>query len=91
MRKKEIQSGFLNTSRNLERALEKAKELALKIASNPALTNYALMHILPRMADASQEGALMMESLIAAISRESPEAKERMRQFLEGKAKKIGK
>ncbi len=72
------------------KGLEKARELALKIATNPALTNYALMHILPRMADASQEGALMMESLIAAISRESPEAKERMKQFLEGKAKKIG-
>jgi len=69
--------------------LAKAKELAKKIAGNPSLTNYALMHILPRMMDASQDGALMMESLIAAISRESPEAKDRMKEFLEGRARKI--
>lgn len=70
--------------------LEKAKELALKIASNPSLNNYAVMHILPRMMDASQDAALMMESLIAAISRDAPEAKDRMQEFLDGKAKKLG-
>ena len=68
---------------------QKAKEIALKIASNPSLTNYAVMHILPRLMDASQESALLMESLIAAISRETPEAKQRMQEFLDGKAKKI--
>ena len=72
------------------RGLEKAKELALKISSNPSLNNYAVMHILPRMMDASQDAALMMESLIAAISRDAPEAKERMKEFLDGKAKKLG-
>jgi len=69
--------------------LAKATELARKIAGNASLTNYALMHILPRITDASQESALMMESLIAAISRETPEARERMKQFLDGKAKKL--
>jgi enoyl-CoA hydratase/carnithine racemase len=73
------------------KGLEKAFELAEKICSNATLTNYALMHILPRITDASQESALMMESLIAAISRESPEAKDRMKQFLEGRAEKIKK
>jgi enoyl-CoA hydratase/carnithine racemase len=72
------------------KGMEKAKELAKKIASNPSLTNFALMHILPRMMDASQDSALMMESLIAAISRETPEAKQRMKDFLEGRAKKLG-
>ena len=71
------------------KGLEKAHELAKKICSNATITNYALMHILPRIADASQEGALVMESLIAAISREAPEAKQRMKEFLEGKAKKL--
>jgi len=47
------------------------------------------MHILPRIAEAPQEGALVMESLIAALSREAPEAKERMKEFLEGRAKKV--
>jgi (methylthio)acryloyl-CoA hydratase len=69
--------------------LNKALELAEKISSNARLVNYALMHVLPRITDASQDQALMMESLIAALSKNTPEAKERMNQFLEGKAKKI--
>ncbi|CAN5711492.1 crotonase/enoyl-CoA hydratase family protein [soil metagenome] len=72
------------------KGLENGIELALKIASNAGMTNYALMHVLPRIADASQENALMMESLIAAITQSAPEAKERLNQFLDGKAKKVG-
>ncbi len=34
--------------------------------------------------------ALIMESPIAATTADAPEAKERMKQFLEGKAKKAG-
>jgi (methylthio)acryloyl-CoA hydratase len=71
------------------KGLEKGIELATKISGNAGITNYALMHVLPRIADASQDQALMMESLIAAIAQNAPEAKERMKQFLEGKAKKI--
>jgi (methylthio)acryloyl-CoA hydratase len=71
------------------KGLEKGMELAHKICSNAAITNYALMHVLPRIVDASQDQALMMESLIAAITQNAPEAKERMKQFLDGKAKKI--
>jgi len=71
------------------KGLDKALELAKKIASNAGMTNYALMHVLPRITDASQDQALMMESLIAAIAQSAPEAKERLKLFLEGKAKKI--
>jgi enoyl-CoA hydratase/carnithine racemase len=73
-----------------DKGLEKGMELAIKISGNAGITNYALMHVLPRIVDASQDQALMMESLIAAIAQNAPEAKERMKQFLEGKAKKIG-
>jgi (methylthio)acryloyl-CoA hydratase len=72
-----------------EKGLDKGIELATKISGNAGITNYALMHVLPRIVDASQDQALMMESLIAAIAQNAPEAKERMKQFLEGKAKKI--
>jgi enoyl-CoA hydratase/carnithine racemase len=71
------------------KGLKKAYELAKKVCNNSSLTNYALMHILPRIAEAPQDGALVMESLIAALSREAPEAKERMKEFLEGRAKKL--
>lgn len=72
------------------KGMEKAMELATKISGNAGITNYALMHVLPRIADASQDQALMMESLMAAIAQSAPEAKQRLKQFLEGKAKKIG-
>lgn len=72
------------------KGLEKGLELANKIAGNAGMTNYALMHVLPRIADASQDQALMMESLMAAIAQSAPEAKERLRLFLDGKAKKLG-
>jgi (methylthio)acryloyl-CoA hydratase len=48
------------------------------------------MHVLPRIADSNPEQGLMMESLIATITKNTPEAKERLRLFLDGKAKKIG-
>lgn len=70
--------------------LEKAIELGKKISSNAGMTNYALMHILPRIVDSPQDQGLMMESLTAAIAQNAPEAKERLKDFLEGRAKKIG-
>lgn len=71
-------------------SLEKAMELAQKIAKNTPMTNMALTHILPRIVDAGQDIGLMMESLAAAIAGSSPEARDRMNAFLEGRAKKVG-
>jgi enoyl-CoA hydratase/carnithine racemase len=71
------------------KGLEKAVELAKKIASNAEITNYALMHVLPKIVDSGQTEGLMMESLIAAISSASPEAQKRLQDFLEGRAKKV--
>src|SRR5688572_16195457 len=72
------------------KGVEKGLELARKISANTGMTNYALMHVLPRITDASQDQALMMESLMAAIAQSAPEAKDRLKLFLEGKAKKVG-
>jgi (methylthio)acryloyl-CoA hydratase len=70
--------------------MEKAIELAKKISDNAGMTNYALMHVLPRIVDAGQDSGLMMESLMAAIAQDAPEAKQRLNDFLEGRAKKVG-
>jgi (methylthio)acryloyl-CoA hydratase len=70
--------------------MEKALELAKKISGNAGMTNYALMHVLPRIAESGQESGLMMESLVAAIAQDAPEAKSRLKDFLEGRAKKVG-
>lgn len=70
--------------------LSKALELAHKISSNNRITNFALIQALPRIAEASHEGGLMMEALMAAIAQDSPEAKRRLEQFLNKQAKKVG-
>jgi hypothetical protein len=70
--------------------LEKAMELAQRISGNAGMTNYALMHVLPRIVDSNQDSGLMMESLISAIAQDAPEAKSRLNDFLQGRAKKVG-
>lgn len=71
-------------------SMEKAMELAEKISQNTPMTNFALTHVLPRIADSGQDIGSMLESLAAAISGSTAEAKERMNAFLEGRAKKVG-
>jgi enoyl-CoA hydratase/carnithine racemase len=70
-------------------ALEKAFALALRIAGNAPLSNYAVMHALPRIADSSQSAGLFTESLMAAVAESGTEAKDRLRAFLEGRADKV--
>ncbi|MDO8456362.1 MAG: crotonase/enoyl-CoA hydratase family protein [Burkholderiaceae bacterium] len=70
-------------------AFDKALELAQRIATNAPLTNYALMHALPRIAEQPADHGLFTESLMASIAQSAPEAKERVRAFLEGKAAKV--
>ena len=67
-------------------AFDKALELAERIAGNAPLTNYALMHALPRIAEQPADHGLMTEALISAIAQAAPEAKQRVRDFLSGKA-----
>ena len=67
----------------------KAMELARKIAANAKATNFALMHALPRIAELGQDAGLFMESLMAAIAQAEPEAKARMRDFVERGANKV--
>jgi enoyl-CoA hydratase/carnithine racemase len=72
-------------------AFDKAVELATRIAGNTPMTNYALTHVLPRIADQSADQGLMTEAMMAAIAQSAPEAKDRMRAFVEGRAAKVQK
>ena len=63
----------------------KALELAERIATNAPLTNYALMHALPRIAEQPADHGYLTEALMAAIAQSAPEAKQRVRDFLAGK------
>jgi enoyl-CoA hydratase/carnithine racemase len=72
-------------------ALDKAIELATRIATNAPLTNYALMHALPRIAEQAADHGFLTEALMASIAQSAPEAKDRVRAFLDGKAAKVEK
>ena len=70
---------------------DKAFELATRVAENAPLTNYALMHALPRIAEQPADQGFMTEALMAAIAQSAPEAKSRVKAFLDGKAAKVKK
>lgn len=72
-------------------AFAKALELAKRVAQNAPLTNYALMHALPRIAEQPADQGFLTEALMAAIAQSAPEAKQRVRDFLEGRAAKVSK
>ena len=72
-------------------AFDKAMELARRVAQNAPLTNFALMHALPRIAEQPADQGFMTESLMAAIAQSAPEAKQRVRDFLEGRGAKVSK
>jgi enoyl-CoA hydratase/carnithine racemase len=69
--------------------LSKAIELGRRIATNSAVTNYAVLHALPQIAASSPEAGLLLESLMAAVAQSSDEAKQRMSDFLAGRAAKV--
>jgi enoyl-CoA hydratase/carnithine racemase len=71
------------------RGLAKGIELAGRIAGNAPATNFALMHALPRIAELGQDAGLLMESLMAGVAQSEPEAKRRMRDFLEKRGAKV--
>src|SRR4051812_32060045 len=73
------------------KGLAKGFELAHKIAANAPLSNFAVLHALPRIADMGQAEGLFLESLMAAIASGDPAAKDRIKAFLEGRAAKVAK
>jgi enoyl-CoA hydratase/carnithine racemase len=71
--------------------LAKAVALAQRIATNAPMSNYAVMHALPRIADQSQSEGQFTESLMAAVAESTPDAQDRLRAFLEKRAGKVVK
>jgi len=69
--------------------LQKGLELAEKIARNTRLTNFAIMHALPRIAESDRASGYLTESLVASLTQSGDEAKARLKAFLEGKAPKV--
>jgi enoyl-CoA hydratase/carnithine racemase len=72
-------------------AFARAFELAERIAQNAPLTNYALIHALPRIAEQPADQGLFTEAMMSAIAQSAPEAKQRVRDFLDGRGAKVQK
>ncbi|GAB3354522.1 MULTISPECIES: crotonase/enoyl-CoA hydratase family protein [Giesbergeria] len=69
-------------------ALNKARELAARIAKNSLETNWMIINVLPRIHDMSHDDGLFVEQLNSARAR-PPEAEARLRDFVDGKAEKL--
>lgn len=69
--------------------LAKGLELARRIATNAPLSNFAIMHALPLIAEQPMSHGFMTEGLMATVTQSDGEAKERMRAFLEKRAGKV--
>jgi enoyl-CoA hydratase/carnithine racemase len=69
--------------------MKTALELAHKVAANAAMTNYGVMHVLPRIADQSIQDGMITESLMAAIAVSDPDTRGRLVAFLDHKANKV--
>ncbi|MEU5865459.1 crotonase/enoyl-CoA hydratase family protein [Nonomuraea sp. NPDC047529] len=70
--------------------ITKALALARQVIGNSPIANYAVLHALPRIADADAETGLLLESLMSAVAQSSTEAKARIQDFLDGRAAKVG-
>jgi enoyl-CoA hydratase/carnithine racemase len=69
--------------------LAKGIEIAQKVAKNAPMTNFAVMHALPRIADSGPAAGYLTEALMASITQGEDEAKARLKAFLEKRAPKV--
>jgi enoyl-CoA hydratase/carnithine racemase len=67
----------------------KGLELAKHIAGNAPLTNFAVMHALPRIAEIDPASGYAVEALMSAIAQADGEAKARLKEFLEKRGPKV--
>jgi len=81
--------GLTHYAVNEGEAMDLAQTLAAKIARNAPLSNYLMIQSIARINDMSQSDGLFVESLAAALSQTTPDAKEGLRAFLEKRAPKF--
>lgn len=70
--------------------LSTALDIAERVAELPPQTVFAVIQALPRIARSGSDEAYLLESLTAAIAQGTEDAKDRMRDFLEGRGRKVG-
>jgi len=68
--------------------LAKGLDLATRIAANAPMTNYAVTHVLPRIAESDPASGFLTEALMSSIAQGEAEAKARLKAFLEKRGPK---
>ena len=71
--------------------LEKALELAEKVAKNAPLANYAVVQAIPRIVEQEPANGLFTEMLMVTLAQGDEEAKRRLRDFLDRKIGKVAR
>ena len=71
-------------------ALAEAKRIAGRIANNASLSNYAIINALSRIQDVSHDDGLFFEALMAAVTHANSDAQDRLKDFLEKRARGVG-
>lgn len=84
-----LQLGLAHYVTPVGEGMAKALALAERIASNAPLSNFAILHALPLIAEQPMEHGLMTETLMAAMTQNDAEAKSRIAAFLEKRAGKV--
>ena len=69
----------------------RARELAHAVATVPPLSVFGILHGIPRNAEADPATGLLLESLMALTASGDSAAKDRIAEFLAGRAAKVGK
>jgi enoyl-CoA hydratase/carnithine racemase len=69
--------------------LAKGIDLAERVAQNAPLSNFAIINMLPRIAEIDPWSGSLAESLMAAVASSSDDAKTRLKDFLEKRGKKV--
>jgi (methylthio)acryloyl-CoA hydratase len=73
------------------KGIAKGIELATRISENAPFTNFAVTHLLPRIAGSDPAAGFIAESLGAAVAQSEEEAKTRLKAFLEKRAPKVAR
>jgi enoyl-CoA hydratase/carnithine racemase len=84
-----VQIGFSQYQSEPNEGLALAFELARKVAGNAPLSNFAVLHAMPRISESGDAAGFFTESLMAAIASADDDAKDRLRAFLEKRAPKV--
>lgn len=80
-----LQLGLAHYQVGAGESLAKAQELAVRIAENSAMANWAMVSAISRIHNMASDDGLFTESLTAALTQTSPEVQERIGEFLQRK------